>query len=265
MVTLLTMGAGNVKVLRKTLESFSGICDEIVYGDMLLWEEDREILESYKKDFNLKIVQLPFNFLFENGFSYLLNTLSEESTNDLCIYMNTSEVIGIDYGISEIIKHNPDCNAFFFTHATEVHRWFRCYNKKDLQWSGLIHEELVGEYKPFHKPIFQMVDLEKDIDNEYKAKILNDCKEMVYWNQLCRLVENNNLLGSTSGGWLRFASEQYDSMKDRLREKGARYDAYKIGDLKGYLYEASISNEFKNLNFKSNNIIAYQGDKIHLI
>jgi hypothetical protein len=264
-ISLLTMGAGNVKVLRKTIESFSSICDEIVYGDMLLWEEDRVLLKSYQQEFNLKIVELPFNFIFENGFSYLLNTLSAKSTNDLCIYMNTSEIIGVDYGMAEIIKNNQDCNSFFFTHATEVHRWFRCYNKKDLEWSGLIHEELVGEYIPFHKPIFQMSDLEKDLDNEYKAKILNDCKEIVYWNQLCNLVENNSLLGATSSGWLEFAVSQYDSMKERLSAKGERYEAYKSGDLKGYLHEASISEEFKGLEFKSNNIIAYQGDKIHLL
>jgi hypothetical protein len=265
MVTLLTMAAGNVKVLRKTIESFIGVCDEVVFGDMLLWEEDREVLKSYAKKYNLKIVSLPFNFIYKNGFSATLNTLADNATNDTCIYMNVSEIIGVDYGVMDIFLKNQDCNSFFFTHAQENHRWFRMYNRKDLQWSGLIHEELVGEYKPYHKPVFQMQDLEKDIDNEYKAKILNDCKEIVYWQQLCRIVDDNDLLGATSSGWLEFAASQYDSMKERLKAKGARYEAYMSGDLEGYLYEASISEEFKGLEFKSNNIIAYQGDKIHLL
>lgn len=259
------MSAGNVLVLKETLKSFKGICNEVVYGDMLLFPEDREIVKSYCDEFNMKIVELPFNFIYVYGFSSILNLLASHASNEMVLYMNTSEVIGQDYGMTEIIKTNEKCNSFFFTHATEPHRWFRCYNRHNLYWSGLIHEELIGDYYPYHKPIFQMADLEKDMRDEYKAKILNDTKEIVYWQQLCRIVDDNSLLGATSSGWLEFAASQYDSMKERLKAKGERYEAYKLGSLKDYLYEASVSEEFKELIFKSNNAIAYQGDKIHLL
>jgi len=41
-ISLITMGAGNVKVLKKTLESFKEVFDEVIYGDLLIYQEDRE-------------------------------------------------------------------------------------------------------------------------------------------------------------------------------------------------------------------------------
>jgi hypothetical protein len=265
MISLLTMGAGNVKVLRKTLESFAPICNEVIYGDMLLFEEDRAILKTYQTEFNIKILPLPFNYLFVNGFSSCLNLMADNATNPMVVYMNTSEVIQVDYGMAEIVKNNPDCNAFYFNHFKENHRWFRCYNRQELRWSGLIHEELVGEYKPYYKPIFTMQDLEKDLDSPIKAKIFNDCKEMVYWNQLCRIVEDNSLLGATSGGWLQFASEQYVSMQQRMRNKGMRYDAFKEGDFGAYFFDIMTNPEFKEAKFESSLMIEFQGDKKFLL
>src|SRR6478736_9313933 len=115
-ITLITMGAGNVKALGKTLESFKNVFDEVVYGDMLLFEEDREAIWSYKREYNMQVVALPFNFIFRHGFSNTLNTLAQEATNDYVVYMNTSEIIDEDYGIVDIVKSNPDCNAFYFIH-----------------------------------------------------------------------------------------------------------------------------------------------------
>src|SRR6185503_16631328 len=99
-------------------------CNEVIYGDMLLFEDDREILKSYQNEFLLGITRLPFNYLYKNGFSALLNKLASQASNNRILYCNTSEVIDEDYGISEILNSNPDCNAFFFTHRQERHRWF---------------------------------------------------------------------------------------------------------------------------------------------
>jgi len=113
-ITLITMGQGNVDALKKTFDSFNGICNEIVYGDMLVFDDDREVLKSYYKEYNLKVVELPFNYIFQNGFSSVLNLLAKEATNDLVIYMNTSEIIQTNYGITDIVDNFPDCNCFYF-------------------------------------------------------------------------------------------------------------------------------------------------------
>jgi len=259
------MGAGNVKVLRKTLESFSGVCNEVIYGDLLLFPEDREVIKSYEKEFNLKICEFPFNWIFEYGFSSCLNILADSSTNNTVMYMNTSEVIDEDYGITETIKNNPNCNTFFFTHRTDPHRWHRTYNRKELKWSGLIHEQLKGEYRPYHKPIFMMADLEKDMHDPLKAKILNDVKEIVYFQQYNNIVDFPERLGETDPGWIKFATDDYDSMKERLLKKGKRYQAFIDGDLEAYMKDVMTNPEFENERFESSLRIEFQGDKKFLL
>lgn len=258
------MGAGNVRVLKDTLDSFKGVCNEVVYGDMLLFEEDRKILHQYKEEYNIDIVKLPFSYLYRYGFSSLLNNLACHSSNELILYTNTSEVIDEDYGISDIINYSPDCNSFYFTHRTERHRWFRCYDRRYLKWQGLIHEELQGDYRPYHKPIFMMKDLEKDMQDEFKARVLNSAKECVYWNQLIKLADNPSLLDGTNPGWLAFAKETYQSMKERLLQKGRQVEAFETNDLRLFL-KTVYDPEFKNQIFESSNAIAFQGDKIHLL
>lgn len=257
-ITLITMGAGNVKVLGKTLESFKNVFDEVIYGDMLLFEEDREYLISKYHKYNIKAVKFPFNYIFRYGFGSVLNDLASYATNDIVIYMNTSEIIDVDYGIVEAVKNNPDCNAFYFTHRTDPHRWFRMYNRKELEWSGVIHEQLKGEYKPYHKPIFMMADLEKDMDDPFKADVFNTVKEIVYFRNYNRIVDYPSKLGETDPGWIKFATENYDNMKERMQSNDALYQAFCTGsDL--MLYQA-IQNFKPTGKFQSNNLIEYQGD-----
>lgn len=265
MISLITMGAGNVKVLKQTLESFKGIVNEVVYGDLLLFPEDRNIVLSYVSEFNISIVPFASSYIFWHGFSECLNVLALNASNDYVIYMNTSEVIDEDYGIIELIKNNPSCNTFYFTHRTDPHRWFRAYNRHELQWSGRIHESLEGEYRPFHKPIFMMRDLEKDLDDPLKAKIFNDVKEIVYFQQYNSLVDFPEQLGATDPGWIKFVTENYDSMKQRLLAKGKRYQAFIDGDLEAYMNDVMTNPEFEKERFESNIGIEYQGDKKYLL
>lgn len=258
------MGAGNIQALKKTFDSFKDIVDEFVYGDMLLFSDDKARLYRYQDEYNLKVVRLPFDFIFKNGFSKTLNTIADNATNDLVIYLNTSEVIDIDYGMQDIINNNPECNAFYFTHHQEKHRWFRCYDRRDLKWGGLIHEELQGEYKPYHKPIFMMKDEEKDMDNPFKAAVFNSTKECVYWNQLIKIADNPDDYPETNDGWKQFAFDTYKSMKDRLIQKGDMYKAMCEGDFEKYMYAVQFF-PFENIEFKSSDAIAFQGDKIHLL
>lgn len=261
-VSLITMGSGNVKVLRKTIESVSGICDEIIYGDLLLWEEDREIVRGYTKEFNLKIIPFNFNHLYHYGFSELLNTLSLYATNEYVMYLNTSEVVDKDYGILDAIKNNPECNAFYFTHPEENHRWFRTYKKSELEWSGILHEQLKGEYKPYHKPIFQMRDLPKDMYNINKAKILDSLKEIVYFKQYMNIADYPELLGETDQGWVKFAKGNYNSFKERLDQRKDQIKGVYCGSVIEFLTAAN--RDIENNTFKSSIAIEYQNDNLYL-
>jgi len=257
-ITLITMGAGNVKALGKTLESFKGVFDEVVYGDMLLFEEDREVLREYVKEYNMGVVRMPFNNIFKYGFSNTLNELSDQATNDFVVYMNTSEVIDEDYGIVDAVKNNPDCNSFYFIHRTDPHRWYRMYNRNELEWSGVIHEQLKGDYRPYHKPIFMMADLEKDMDDPFKADIFNAVKEIVYFRNYNRIVDYPNKLGETDPGWMKFAIDNYENMKERMQAREQLYEAFCVGS--DLMLHQAISNYVPSGKFESSNLIEYQGD-----
>lgn len=129
----------------------------------------------------------------------------------------------------------------------------------------MIHEEVVGEHKPYHKPIFTMADLEKDMHNTFKAKVFNDVKEIVYFQQYKNLIDYPERQGGTNSGWLKFAKDNYDSMTERLEKKGKRYQAFIDGSLYNYLEQVYGDKEFEKERFESDNMIAFQGDKIHLL
>lgn len=261
-ITLITMGAGNVKALGKTLESFKGVFDEVVYGDLLLFEEDREIVSKYQKEYNMGVVRLPFNYIFRYGFADTLNFLADKATNDVVIYMNTSEIIDEDYGIVDIVKNNPDCNSFYFIHRTDPHRWFRMYKRNEFVWSGVIHEQLKGDYKPYHKPVFMMADLEKDMDDPFKADVFNAVKEICYFRNYNRIVDFPRSLGETDQGWVKFATENYQNMKERMQAHTQLYEAFCTGS--DLMLHQAIRNFIPTGKFQSSNLIEYQGSPMFL-
>lgn len=264
-ISLVTMGQGNVLALKKTLDSFKGVVDEVVYGDLLIFNDDRDVLNSYTTEYNLRVIRLPFNYIFQMGFSNLLNYLISNAKNDMVLYMNTSEVIDEDYGINDIVNSNLDCNAFYFTNRNEKHRWFRCFDRQHVKWDGRIHEEPIGDLKPYHKPIFMMKDEEKDMADEFKAAVFNSVKEMVYWNQLMRIVDKPKEKGITNEYWVNFAKEQYQSMKERLELKGNQYKAFLTGDFDLFMNEIQTSDYFQKERFVSNELINFQGARKNIL
>lgn len=261
-----TMLAGNVIILEETLKSFSTICDEIVVGDMIIFPEDREILYSYEQKYNLKIVPLPFDYIFRHGFASVLNLLAAEASNNAVLYLNTSEVIEIDNGILDIVSDVYNC--YYFDHATDPHRWFRFYDKRELKWSGRIHEALEAipghDFRPYHKAAFRMADLEKDMFSPFKAAVFNSIKETIYFTNYMSIVEKPSEMGATDPGWIKFATENYDSMKERLDAKGELYISFLAGDYYGLMKAIYETPEFEKQRFESNIGIEYQGHPLYL-
>lgn len=257
-VSLITMGAGNVLALKNTLDSFSEIFDEVIYGDLLLFDDDRKVVKSYQQQYNLKIVKLPFDYIYHNGFSSVLNKLAEHCTNDFVIYMNTSEIIepGKNYGILEHMSY--DYNCYSFNHSIDPHTWYRIYNRNELKWDGLIHEQVIGYHRPYPNSLFTMSDLDKDMGDPFKAKVFNDTKELVYFNQYIKLVEHPELIGTTNMGWVNYAKDGYESLKERINKKGKRYEAFETGNLEMYLNDIFTNSEFEQERFENSNLIHYQ-------
>lgn len=258
-ITLITMGHANPIALKRTVESFKGVIDEIIFGDLLIFDSDRELIDTYDFYSDFFISRLPFNYIFENGFAATLNKLAEDATNDWVLYMNVSEVIDGDHPIKEQMSNLYNC--YSFDHAEETHRWFRLYNRKEIKWGGLIHEEVVGNLRPCPFNIFRMKDTEKDLDDPFKAKVANDVKELCYFSQYIKLVENPELRANTHQGWIDHATNDYESFKERLLKKGKRYEAFIEGNLQKYLDDIYNNPEFEKERFESSTVINFQGHR----
>src|SRR6478609_7332820 len=177
-ISLISMGQGNPIALKRTLDSFKGHVDEVIFGDLLIFEEDRQLIKSYCAEYNMKMVYMPFNTIFLAGFARVLNLLSACANNDHCLYMNVSEII--DPNTEQKINLDPAVDAHYLIHATETHHWYRMFNRKKVEWRGMIHEEVhpIGSFANYaQEPSFQFADTEKDMENTFKAKVCNDCKE----------------------------------------------------------------------------------------
>lgn len=258
-ITLITMGQANPLALKRTMDSFGHLVDAIIFGDLLIFESDRQIVESYLRDYPLCIVPLPFNYIFENGFADTLNKLAEYATTDWVLYMNVSEVMDGRHAVKE--QMSKDYNCYSFDHAVDLHKWFRLYNRKKVKWGGLIHEELIGDLRPCPFHVFRMADTEKDVDDPFKAKVSNDIKELVYFDQYLKLVKRPELRANTHQGWIDHAIESYDSLLERLGKKGNRYQAFIKGDIQMYLDDIYNNPEFEQERFESSTLINYQGDR----
>lgn len=263
-ISFVTMGQGNPEATYRTFKSFFGtICNEIIYGDLCLFTEDKKIIESYKDEFNLKIVEFPFNYLYKNGFSSCLNLLSQHASNDLCLYNNVGEIIdGEERALRLINEKFPEYNAYAINHGIETHTWTRCWDKNEIEWSGMIHEELRPkegfEMKLCPYYIFQFKDSDKDMNDWLKALVYDDVKNLTYNRNYIRLIEEPEKQGATNDWWVIFAKNNYESMKHRLFDKGLRREAFEEGDIEKYLNDVNQNPLFKREVFESDKLIEYQ-------
>jgi hypothetical protein len=104
-----------------------------------------------------------------------------------------------------------------------------------------------------------MADLPKDNDNQFKSNVFDCQKECTYFEQYVRIVDNPELLAETDPGWLRFATDGYQSFKDRLIERKEMYDALSSGDWEAF--KKSCWNLKTNISFKSSLAIEYQNNE----
>lgn len=234
MLTLITPTQGNPIALKRTINSLKGIINEVVVGSVCVFEEDEDLIQSYENEINLKVVKMPFNYIFCNGFSNTLNKLAEFAINDWVIYLNVGEIV--EEGQHNILgKINNDYNCYYLDHATETHLWYRVYNKKEVQWGGILHEEIASGIglRPYNEaPLFRFADTPKDDEEWFYGRVMNDAKECVYFNLYLKLAEQSHLIDNTNQGWIQFAKEGYHGFIERLHAKGDMYEAFLTGNKK---------------------------------
>jgi len=256
-ITLITMGQANPVALKRTIDSFKEVVDEIVFGDLLIFDEDRAVISEYTKEYNFRMVKLPFNYIFQHGFAATLNQLAGHAKHDWILYMNVGEVLDGEHFVKE--QMSKDYNCYSLDHAVETHRWFRFYNKRELHWSGLIHEEVRGDLRPCPFNFARFKDTEKDLDNPFKAKVANDVKEIVYWAQYLKIAFKPENQKDVNPYWIEHAEDAYDSYIERMTKKGKRVQAFNEGNLAMYLEDIQTNPEFEKERFESSTLINFQG------
>jgi len=258
LITLITLTQGNPIALKRTIDSvvssFNGMVNEVIIGSLCVFQHDSNKLSDIVSELSIPTttVSLPFNKLFKDGFGSTLNHLSEHATNDLCLYMNVGEIVECNINTSII---SDSFNCYKFNHATETHQWIRMWNRKQLSWSGRIHEEVVGKKYVSPDFIFQMADTHKDETDSFYSQVMNTIKEYVYWNQYLIIANNPNELGATNMGWVKYAKDSYQSIEERMNLYPERLQAFRDGDLEKFL------NHCKEVGFgehKNDNLVHYQ-------
>lgn len=227
--SLITPAQGNPVALKRTIDSLEGIIDEVVVGWVGVFPEDKEKVLSYGKGINLKLIEMPFNYIFKNGFSATLNLLSSYASNDNVLYLNVGEILISDK--NELKNRiSASYNCYYIDHPKELHHWYRVYNRKEIQWNCIIHEELRGNIKPCSVPLFTFDDTPKDGEGTEYWEIMNTIKEAVYFNLYVKLIDQPHLSPETNQGWIDFSIDGYHSFIERLHQKGNLYEAFISGD-----------------------------------
>jgi len=241
MITLITLTQGNPIALKRTIDNvvanFDGKVNEVIIGDLC-------VLDSlYKTQDDLQLIKLPFNELFLNGFGATLNKLAKHATNDICLYMNVGEIVEGNINLKQFAN---GYNLWNFNHATETHQWGRMWNRKELTWSGRIHEEVVGNKRLAPSIIFTMADTPKDDADPFYSAVMNTVKEYVYWNQYLMLIDRPNERGATNSGWIKYAQDSYEDIKRRMNANPERIQAMIDGDLDRFLFYCKDLGPHKN-------------------
>lgn len=258
-ISLICMSQGNPEALRRTFESVQGVCDEIIYGDVIMLPEVRELIYDVAKKYNCKVVNYKFDTIYKNGFSYILNDLSKHATNDLVLYLNCGEIIQKPEQVIRLVNEKfSEYNTFAMRHDSDPHVWWRLYDRNKVKWQGIIHEELRGERIDCPYFLFTFEDTQKDVSNPLHSKVADDTKELCYFKQYTRLIETPEVRTIENEWWLNFAKENFDSMKHRLFDKRERYEAFEEGKLEKYLHDVYSNPLFEKERFESNTLIEYQ-------
>lgn len=268
MVTLITMSQGNPVAFARTVDSvkekFGDLLTEVVVGTLCPFEDDRDKIAGFRGKIPVDVFTYGYDlaYIFNHGFSSILNDLAIRANNHLCLYMNVSEVIE---GPVQLQLIHPQYNCYRFDHATETHKWLRLWDKRECRWAGRIHEEVQGGMKVCPEILFRMADTEKDNGNPFRAWVYNWIKEVTYFQQYLTIATNECEIGPTNQGWVNWSKEQEKhpelSFTKRIKKHSELLGHFLTENRRDFIPEAykcwqeSLEN---NDPFKNTDMIHYQ-------
>lgn len=232
---------GNPEATIKTIDSYLPYVDEVVIGDVMVFDADRQkIVDHYEGSDKVFVQLLPFNHLFEHGFARTFNKLAAIAKHDFILLMGVGNVLDKWYGID-------------FTQAANMWAYQRndgmlChtfYDRRELELTYCIHEEVTP--RPGHSitwdnnAVFDMLDEPKDVE---KMHVYNDIKEIVYLEQYRKIFTGED---TSNPGWVKWVRHNWPVLEAALKTKGKRLEAFKSGGLEKYLFNTRYIRDTKIL------------------
>lgn len=223
MITAITISQGHPECLIETVNTWLPEVDEVIIGDVMIRHQDRSrYVNHFENEPKIKAVLLDFNTLFKQGFATTFNQLAAKASNDLVVFFGVGNVLECPIKAPSVKTHN--CFGYRRNDGFLCHTF---YKRSELTFRYSIHEELEGDVRFDNNPHFHIGDIAKD-----QHAIYEDVKEIVYFEQYRKILDGE---GTTHPGWVNFCKRNEAAIRDVLKSKGRRYEAFAYGDLEGYL------------------------------
>jgi hypothetical protein len=223
---------GNVANIQRTIDSCKDICDDVVIISTAFFRDDQFPLHQLGH----KVVDLPFNYVFKNGFGEYHNQGTEHAKNDWLLLLGVGETFAEAHKDVHQALRDATCDKVFrCNHVNDQHTWKRIWNRKGgTKWGGLIHEEIGGGSDG--GLLFRMQDTEKV---PQPSHLENEClrwmKALLYNCMYRRLASNPHELSYTNEGWLKFVAGASESIHGFCEENRDMILSCMTGDYLGFI------------------------------
>ncbi len=216
----------------RTISSCAPICDETIIISTCLFPQDLEMFHAVAD----KVVELPWNYVFNHGFGEMHNQATQFAKNDWLILLGVGETMAQQYGsIEDALGRGPLNHIFRCDHHNDINTWGRIWHRNvGISWGGIIHEELSGG--GHGGVIFRMADTHKEPrESAFEQEALRFIKTCSYNHLYHLLLHNPALLGATNAGWLGFVNGARESIEAFCEAHRAMIDACVDGDKERFL------------------------------
>lgn len=238
-MTIIIPAFGGGPNIERTIASVAGICDEVVIVSTALYDEDKE----HFKRIAAKVVELPWNHVFHHGYGSVYNQGSTVAKNDWLLLLGVAETWA-ETRIKPRILLTANSNAVFrCDHVNDPCRWKRIWNRTGgTQWSGIIHEEIVGGAEG--GLMFRMQDTDKVPPTDpLKGEVFRWVKALSYNHLYDVLLNHPERLGGASPNWLKFVAGAKESIVAFVDEHRKMLNACLAGDQKQFIELVRLKTE----------------------
>lgn len=240
---------GGLAPLKRTIDSCSGIVDEVVIVHQKLFNEDAEAVRSLTP----KIATTNWNETFEHGFGHMTMQGVPLCNGPWILWLGTGETIAEQFvPIRQFLSSAKNRELVYrVSHHNDSNLWqrFFCPSAGNIV-SGLIHEDVNGEQS---NVIARFQDTPKESSGDpFKDEVLKWYKVVVYnWNYL-RLGNNPSELGNTHPGWMAFVRGAWDGIVKFCDDNSDLIEAGKSGDREAFY--AGVRRRMEEDNRKPKNV-----------